>query len=64
MNKCPCCECLVFARCKISIKNKGQEGIINFAVKEDCPILIKFLEYADQDEVNSCRILYGLEAIK
>jgi len=60
----PCLNCLVFVRCKVRLKNDMfADSIISFAHKEKCPLAIKYVEFADQKDINEMRTLFGLRRV-
>jgi hypothetical protein len=78
-NNVPCAECPTYVMCKArenickSFKNarlkmqkemRFGDSVTELAFREDCPYLIRYLDHADQDEVNKARILFGMEPYK
>jgi hypothetical protein len=66
MDKCPCEECILFVLCKIKLYSYREDvrSATELAWKQKCKNLLYFVEHGDQDDLNNCRVLFGLKAIK
>jgi len=64
--KNPCRQCIVFVMCKVKFNDYVEScrselpNVTSFSESEKCPLLIEYLDHANQEMVNSARVLYGL----
>ena len=61
--KLPCYKCLVFVMCKERLETNfnSNNSVVGLAYTINCPMAKKFVENADQKEINKMRLLFGLE---
>jgi hypothetical protein len=62
MRENPCIVCIVRPICVATFYG---DSVLDFSYNhKKCPLAIKFLDNANQEQVNELRILYGLEPYK
>jgi len=62
MLEVPCEMCILLPICKTKVKEQLHKSVIQLAGVMDCHNRI-FFENADQEDINKCRNIFGLEGL-